>query len=432
MNRMPDRSISKGNQIDRAGRDFWIFWAGQTVSNMGNAVTLLVIPLLIFKLTGSAVNLAVGTAAVYLPYLLFGLWIGAAVDRLDRRWVMIVADIGRTLMLVSVPMLAATGMLHVWWVYLVGFANSTLGIAFNTAEFASIPHLVNRRNLVSANGRIQASYSVATVAGPLVAGIFLGIASPETILFFDALTFIVSVISLVFVRRNLNPVAREIGHRATLRRDVLEGLGYVWRHPVLRAISIMMALVNFIGVTTSAQLVLFAKERFNASDERVSLLYSAGGAGVVVLSLSAGLLRRHWSFSKVALGALLLNGSLTAVFALTPFYWLALPLWAIAAGLGILFNVNTGSLRQMIVPDHLLGRVSSVAAVLAWSGIPFGSFLGGLAIEWSGNVASVYFGIGIAIATIGGVFSFSALGRAEQYLEPVEPEPEDEPEPIAA
>ncbi len=412
---MPEPANAASNPVG-AGRDFWVFWGGQTISNMGNAITFLVIPLLIFKLTGSALNLAIATAAEFIPYLLFGLWLGAAVDRLDRRKVMIVADIGRALMLLSIPTLASAGALHVWWVYLVGFANSTMGIAFNTAEFASIPHLVNRNNLVNANGRIQASYSVATVAGPLVAGVFLGIASPETVLLFDSVTFVISIVSLVFIRRSLNPASRESEERVPLRRDVGEGLRYVWSHPVLRAISIMMALINFVSVTTTAQLVFFAKEQFNASDGRVSLLFSAGGAGVVILSLSAGLLRRRWSFGKVALGALMMNGLLIAAFALAPSYWIALPLWGISAGFGILFNINTGSLRQTIVPDHLLGRVGSVAAVLAWSGIPLGSFLGGLAIEWSGSVVMVYIGVGIIMALIAAVFSFSALGNAEQYL----------------
>ncbi len=428
MNRMPEIATSGQDGETGAGRDFWVFWAGQTVSNMGNAITLLVIPILIFKLTGSALNLAIGTAAVYLPYLLFGLWIGAAVDRLDRRTVMIVADIGRTLMLLSIPVLAMAGSLHVWWVYLVGFANSTLEIAFKTSEFASIPHLVDRSNLVSANGRIQASYSVSTVAGPLVAGLLLGFVSPETVLLCDAFTFVISIVSLVLVQRSLNPAAREITQRKRLRSDVVEGLRYVWGHPVLRSISIMMALINFVGITTSSQLVLFATDRFHASDGQVSLLYSAGGAGVVALSLAAGLLRRRWSFGRVALGALFVNGMLMAVFALTPFYWVALPLWAIASGCGILFNVNAGSLRQTIVPDHLLGRVSSVASVLAWSGIPVGSFLGGLAIQWSGSVVLVYAGIGIAIAAIAGVFSMSALGHADRYLDQdnVHPAPHDE------
>jgi MFS family permease len=407
--------------VESAGSDFSIFWMGQTISNFGNAVTLLVIPLLIFKLTGSALNLAIGSAAVFLPYLLFGLWIGAAVDRLDRRKVMIVADIGRAIMLCTIPLLADAGVLHVWWVYGVGFLNSTFGIAFDTSEFASIPHLVDRNNLVSANGRIQASYSVATVAGPLVAGIFLGFFTPEAVLFFDALTFIVSIGSLILVRRSLNPTERERHAPTRLRSDVVEGLRYVWGHPVLRAISIMMALINFAGATTGAQLVFFAKERFGASDERVSLLYSAGGVGVILLSLSAGTLRKRWSFGRVALSALLLDGFLTTAFALAPSYWLALPLWAIGSGFGILFNINTGSLRQMIVPDHLLGRVSSVASVLAWSGIPLGSFLGGMAIEWSGSVALVYAVIGIVIAIIAAAFSFSALGHADQFLDVSEP-----------
>jgi MFS family permease len=417
---------------DGSGADFWIFWAGQTISNFGNAITLLVIPLLIFKLTGSALNLAISTAAEFLPYLLFGLWIGAAVDRLDRRKVMMVADIGRALMLGTIPFLADTGMLHIWWVYVVGFMNSTFAIAFNTAEFASIPHLVDRKNLVSANGRIQASYSVSTVAGPLIAGVFLGFVTPETVLFFDSFTFVISIASLLLIRRSLNPPAEEKRAPTRLRSDVVEGLRYVWGHPVLRAISIMMALINFFGATTAAQLVFFAKERFHASDGHVSLLYSAGGAGVILLSLSAGALRRRWSFGRVALSALAINGVLTAAFALTPNYWVALPLWGLAGGVGVLFNINTGSLRQLIVPDHLLGRVSSVAGVLAWSGIPLGSFLGGLAIEWSGSVVDVFAIIGILIAIIAAAFSFSALGHADDFLDMPQPAPESEPEAIAA
>ena len=413
-----------------AGSDFWIFWAGQTVSNFGNAITLLVIPLLIFKLTGSALNLAISTAAEFLPYLLFGLWIGAAVDRLDRRTVMILADIGRTLMLGTIPLLAGAGLLHVWWVYVVAFLNSTLAIAFNTAEFASIPHLVDRGNLVAANGRIQASYSVATVAGPLIAGVFLGFISPESVLFLDAFTFVVSIGSLLVIRRSLNPAGREQQTPKNLRSDVLEGLRYVWGHPVLRAISIMMALINFVGATTGAQLVFFAKERFHASDSRVSLLYSAGGVGVVLLSLSAGALRKRWSFGRVALSALFLEGLLFAAFALTANYWAALTIWGIAGGFGVLFNINTGSLRQLIVPDHLLGRVSSVASVLAWSGIPLGAFLGGLAIEWSGSVVLVYASIGILIALIAAAFSFSALGHADDFLNAREAEAEREAEAV--
>ncbi|MCX6049579.1 MAG: MFS transporter, partial [Chloroflexi bacterium] len=143
--------------------DFWKFWAGQTISNLGSSFTAFALPLLIYKLTGSALNLALATAAAFLPYLLFGLLIGAWVDRLNRKRLMIVVDLINAGLLASIPLLATLDRLPVWWIYVVGFVGSTVGIAFQSAEFAAIPSLVNQDDLVTANGRIQASYSAAGV-----------------------------------------------------------------------------------------------------------------------------------------------------------------------------------------------------------------------------------------------------------------------------
>src|SRR5439155_18259849 len=139
--------------------------------------------------------------------------------------------------------------------------------------------------------------------------------------------------------------------------------------------------------------------------------------GVVVLSLAAGPLRKRWRFSTVALGALMLSGALTVVFAAVPIYWVAVPLWGLISGLGMLFNINTGSLRQAIVPNHLLGRVISVAMVLAWSANPIGAVLGGLAIEWTHDVALIYAIVGVLTVLIPFCFSFTALGHAERYID---------------
>ena len=178
----------------------------------------------------------------------------------------------------------------------------------------------------------------------------------------------------------------------------------------------MMALVNFVGSTAYAQLIFFAKTRLQATDFQASLLYSAGSLGVVILALAAGPLRKHWSFSTVALGALMLEGILTVVFSFMQMYWAAVVLWTLIGGLGILFNINTSSLRQTIVPNHLLGRVMSIASVIAWSAIPLGSLLGGFAISWTQNVALVYGVIGALIFLISLGFSFTALGHADKYI----------------
>lgn len=410
----------------RLSGDFWKFWTGQTISNLGSSFTFFALPLLVFNLTGSALNLAVTTAAYFLPYLLFGLVIGAWVDRVDRKRMMIAVDLGRAAVIASIPALAVLDSLSVEWIYAVSFLSATLTIAFDSGEFAAVPSLVDRDDLVTANGRIQASYEGGRLVGPLLAGGLLGSGLPvEHVLLADAASFVVSAVALGTIRRTFNAPVDPDRERTSLRRDVAEGLRYVLSHPVLRNISIMMALFNFIGATTYTQLVLFAKERLDASDGRVGLLFSAGSAGVVVLSLLAGPIRRRLSFSVAALGALMLDGLLTFVFAWTEAYWVGLVLWAAISGFGLFFNINTQSLRQAIVPSHMLGRVVSIAGVLAWSAIPLGTLLGGYAIEATDDVALVYAAIGVLTFLVAFSFRFTALGHAEDFIErPTEPVPE--------
>lgn len=398
----------------RLSADFWKFWAGQTISNFGSSFTNFALPLLIFKLTGSAINLAISSAAAFLPYLLFGLIIGAWVDRMDRKRLMVAVDLGNVLLLGSIALFASLGGLSVWWIYAVGFLTSTINIAFQSAEFAAIPSLVPQADLVTANGRIQASYSAAQVAGPLLAGVLVVLMPLYDLLLLDAATFLVSAGSLLLIRRRFNSDGES--RSTSIRQDMAEGLRYVIGHPVLRMISLMMALVNFFGATIFAQLVLFGQRRLGADDTQIGYLFAAGSVGVMVIALLAGPLRKRFSFSQVALGALMIQGVLTIIFAYLSNIWLGIGLWALIMGFGILFNINTGSLRQAIVPNELLGRVMSIAGVLAWSAIPLGTLLGGYAIERSGDVALVYAAIGAITTIIPICFAFTPLGRADHYI----------------
>lgn len=403
-----------------ASGDFRRFWIGETISAFGTSFTQLAIPLLVFKLTGSALSLAAAAALTAVPHLVFGLIVGAWVDRLDRRRVMIVTDLLAAMVAVSVPLLAALGLLTLVWVFTVVFVLATLSIFFTAAEFGAMPSLVDRGQLVAANGRIQASFATATVAGPLAAGALLVLLPVEQLLLVDAASFLVSAIALSLVRRSFNGPEQSV--RQSLRTDVAEGLRYVLRHPVLRNISAMMALVNLVSASVGAQLILFIKVRYTASDTEVGIIFAAGGVGVVLLSLAAGPLRKRWTFGTVALGALMASGLLIIALAFAPSFWVAVPLWGLAWGLGVLFNINTGSLRQAIVPNHLLGRIITIAMVLAWSANPLGVMVGGLAIERTGDVQAVYAAIGLATFLIPlGFRLFSPLGHAERYLPDAEP-----------
>ncbi len=395
-------------------RDFWMFWAGQSISALGSSFTTFALPLLIFKLTGSAIDLALASASNILPYLLFGLVIGAWTDRVNRKRLMIFTDLMRAAVIAFIPLLGVLNLLSVEWIYGVIFASSTLSIFFDSAGFAAIPSLVSLDDLVTANGRIQASYSGAAVIGPLLAGVVMTIAPLQTVLLFDALSFAISAVSLALIWTNFN--AGGMRRQTNIRQDIMEGLGYVFRHPVLRNISLMMALVNFATSSIYAQIVLLAKQHFLATDSEVGFLYSAGAVGVIVLSLLAGPLRKYLCFSKVALGSLMIHGLLIALLAVTSSYGAAVVIWAVASGFGVLFNINTGSLRQAIVPNEMLGRVISIAKVLAWSAIPLGAFIGGVFIDRTGNIVYVCFAVGLLNFIIALVFSFTALGHAEHYL----------------
>lgn len=395
--------------------DFWKYFTGQVISNLGGSFTLFALPLLVYQLTGSPINLGLTTTFEFLPYLLFGLIIGAYVDRFDRKRMMIVTDLLRAGAIAAIPLLYIGGVLDIWMVYAIGFVSETLRIFFEGGEFAVIPSLVGSEDLVTANGRIQAGYQGAQIAGPILAGAMLYIVPLEIVFFVDAASFAVSALSIAWIRSSLRATDEEKPVSSILD-DIKEGLRYVWAHPVLRNISIMMALVNFFSSSAYAQLVVFAKQRLAASGSEIGFLFAASSAGVAFFGLIAGRLRKRWSFSLVALGALVADGIFLLAFSLQTIFWVALPLWGLSVGVGLMFNINTMSLRQQIVPSGMLGRVMSIASVLAWSAIPAGAALGGFVIEWTDNVALVYAGMGILTILIPLVFSLTALGHADDYV----------------
>jgi hypothetical protein len=352
------------------------------------------------------------TAAYYLPYILFGLVIGALVDRVDPRRLMIAADAARAVLVGSVPTAYASGLLDAWWIYGVTFASSTLTIAFNSASFAALPTLVPRKeHLVAANGRLQAGYSAASLVGPLVAGLLLLVVRAPMLLVADALSYVVSAASLLSIRTSLHSPERT-DDRPALRRDVAEGLRYVLHNPVLRNLALMAALVNLFLITTLTQIVLLAKERLSASGTGVALLFAAGSAGVVVLSLAAPWLRERVSFGRVAIGSMAANGLFTIALAGTRDLWVGAIAYGGVMGTLALFGISTASVRQAITPARMLGRVISIAMVLAWSVEPLGAVVGGIAIQHGLGVRAAYAIVGGALLVIAGAFAAGPVGRS--------------------
>ncbi len=190
---------------------------------------------------------------------------------------------------------------------------------------------------------------------------------------------------------------------------------------MLRTITLLLTLLNVVGPTTRVQLVLFAKQRLDASDAQVGLLSAAASVGVLLGSLAIGRLTRRWPLGRAALGAVMLQALLLIAFAQTRQYWAALPLWGLLAGAGVVVDIGVMSLRQAVTPDHLLGRVTTVSRTIGFVAIPLSTLLGGVLIDRLGNpstssgqaVSLIYSAIGVLTLLIGLAFSFSVLMQAD-------------------
>jgi MFS family permease len=390
--------------VGRRAGDFWIYWTGQTISLIGSALTSFALPLLVFKLSSSALDLGITTAVAWLPYLIFGLPIGTWVDRINRKGFMISMDIARAVLLAVLPMLALVGHVSLWWIYVVLFLNTTLSIGFNAAGYAAIASLVRPEKLVQANGFIQTSSWLSLVIGPLLATVLLARISLQAVLWVDAASFLVSAVSLVLVRTSFNQAAPRAETRAAFRRDLVEGLRSVLSHPLLRWLGLLTLLTNLALGTIVAQQVLLAKNVFGASDAQVGGFATALGLGRALASLLAGSLKRFLSYGMLLLGSLLLFGVLTIVLVLTHNYWAGVVLWGCMFGMIGFFDTAFPALVQAVTPNAVLGRVTTVMEMLAVLSVPLSAVLGGWIIEQIGNVSLVF--------AILGASSFSSPSRS--------------------
>ena len=312
----------------------------------------------------------------------------------------------------TIPPLYALHALPRWWLYAINFGLGALGILFSAAESAAVPSLVPRAQLATANGRIMATFQLAALAGPPLAGALVAVVPITSLFLLDALSFLVTAATIALVRTSFNAGATPAAQRSAVRADIIEGLRTVWGTPALRSLAAFLGLVNLVSSVGLAELVFFARERLGATTFQYGLLGTGGGIGMILLAQLAGPLRQRFAYGTVALGAYALSGLAMILFALNGNAWLALPLWGLRTGLSSLCDINIISLRQAIVPNALLGRVVSTTRTIGQSCAPLGALLGSLLIART-SVAFTYATAGALALAICLLFAFSPLAHGE-------------------
>ena len=354
--------------------DFRSFWTADLLSQFGTRVAFLGVPLLATTtLNASATQVALLRALETSAYLVLGLQAGAWCDRLRVRPVLIIADLGRALLIASVPVCAAFGVLTLWQLFAVVLLTGLLTVFFDVAHQTYLPRLVDRGDLLEGNAKLQTNMSMAAVAAPTASGFLVQWLGAPAALGATALGYQSSAGWLARIRaRETRPVVA----KRKMRTEIGEGLRLVFRHPVLRALALSGASISVFQSMHIASSVVFLIRDIGLDPGAVGLLGTLGLTGALTGAFSARRLASALGHARALWLTTLLLGLASLLYPLTTPGW-GLVFWCLA-GFGTAFgvivvNVLQLTYQQLTVPEELLGRANATVRFLALGMVPMGS-----------------------------------------------------------
>jgi MFS family permease len=361
-------------------RDFLKLWTGQTISEFGSQVSGLAIPAVaVLTLKATPFQVAALATVEFLPFLLLTLPAGVWVDRWRRRWILIAGDLGRAVLLASIPVAYAFGHLTLAQLYVVGFVVGINTVFFDVAYQSYLPQLVDRETLVEGNSKLQMTVSGAAIAGPGLSGGLIALASAPYAILVDAFSFVVSggFTAAIRKREDLPPVTE----RRKLLVELWEGLRYVTGHRLLFPQALSTGSSNFATNVLFSVYFVYAYRHLGLTPGLMGVIGAIAATGWLIGSATADRLRRRLGVN----GATILGASLTGPSALlvpfAPSHGWAIPVLAVSGMLGgfgaVVYNIQQVSLRQAITPERLQGRMNASMRFFVWGTIPLGSLVGG-------------------------------------------------------
>jgi hypothetical protein len=436
--------------------DFAKLWSAATISLFGTQITFVAVPVVaVLILNASAFEVAVLATLEFLPFLLFTLPAGVWVDRLPRRRILITGDVGRALMLITIPIAFVLGWLTIWQLFLVAFVNGVLTVFFDIADQSYLPTVVERDELVDANAKLQASMSTAQVLGQPVGGGIVGLLAAPFALVLDSISYVISALLILWIRRRERadrptPAAAasstiEAGdgaagtsaaseavaasgdppdqQRRSVRVEVAEGLRFVRSNRYLRSIAPTTGSANLFSNTTAAILPVFFYRELGITPEIVGLIGGGFGAGALLGAATASRVARWMGVGPAIVLSAFLTGPLGLLVPLASRETALLFIGGGGAVVGwanVVYNVNQVSLRQAITPERMLGRMNATMRFIVWGTIPIGMILGGILATVFGVIVAVWVG------AIGSLFPF--LFVLFSPVRPLRTIPDPEPE----
>ena len=355
---------------------------GQSVSQLGIQMTAVVVPLVaVLQLHAGPFQVGLITSAEFIAYAVLGLVAGVFVDRWRRRRVMLATDAGRGLVIGAVPVLWALGQLRVWHLVLAALFVGIQSLFFDTAQQAFVPAVISREKLVQGNSQLQASASVTQLAGPGVGGLVVQAVGGALGLLANAVTYLVSFASVLWMRAPDEAHAADGAPRVTVGRQIADGIRYVRGDRVLLSQVLYTTQFNFLITAQQALLVIYLAREVDAPPSLIGVLMASIGVGAIAGAVTCRRLARRFGSARTwVIGAVL--GPLLGL--LIPFAHLDVTLLYFVVGMAAIgaditiLKVIGQSYRMAVVPAHLMGRVVATTRTMSWGPTPLGGLLGGI------------------------------------------------------
>lgn len=375
-------------------RDFLLIMSGQTISTVGDSVTNIAAPLLILALTHSPAQAGIAAALGSLPYLLVSLPAGALVDRWNRKQVMIICDMGRALNLIFFLLALFTGHLTILQIYVNMFIEGILSVFFNIAQVASLPLVVDKKQLPSAYSVDLTLANSATLIGPPLGGLLYALNNAVPFVA-DTLSYLVSAISLLLVKTSFQR-PREVPVKRNLGREIVEGFLYLWRQPLFRFMAFFGGGLNFVLGTNTLIVIVLAQQQ-KASSITIGLIFTIGSVGGILGSVVGGQVQKRLPFGWSIIGFFWLLILLWPLYALAPN---PLVLGIITCGIFVvdpILSVVYMSYRMSRTPDEFQGRLNSTHRLFAFGLRPIGVALAGALLQYAGTTLTILVFTGVLL-----------------------------------
>jgi MFS family permease len=381
----------------------WL-WAGQAISVLGSQLSGLALPVFAVTLLNvTPQQLGFLGTADNLAFLVFALLAGAWVDRWVKRRVMIVADVVRMLCVGAIPMLYFAGLFQYWQLLVLGAMIGTATVFFDVASQSFIPILFKDDEIGTANSALETSGQIAGTGGPSLVGALLTVLQAPFLLVADAVSFLVSAITLSFIRDK--EVKALVESRRPLKTEIGEGMKFVWQQPLIRRISFTTATSNLFTSLGAVLFPIFALRYLGMSVAVLGLVWSIAAVGGLLGAMFASKLMRLIGEGQLIVVSCFVSGfgfALNPLSALLPHQYSPILICIgefLVSFTALTYNITQVSARQRLCPKPLLGRMNASIRFMVWGVMPIGSFIGGLIGEQFGVVTA------LSVGAVGNLFA---------------------------